>query len=391
MAMRRWRLPAGALALVLLQACGGGSAPPAALPPAPPPVSAAEPLSDAAQLGQQMFVDTSLSASGTLSCAGCHVPGNAHAPANALGVQLGGADGRTPGKRATPSLRYQSFTPPFKLDANGVPSGGYDADGRVSTLAEQAASPLLAAHEMANLSKEAVLDKVRKAPYAERFRTVFGAAIFDDTALAFERVTFALQQFQRQEAAFRPFDSKFDRHLAGKAVLSAAEQRGLALFNERGKGNCAACHSSAPLADGTPPLFTGFGYYNLGVPRRPGSAPGADLGLCGPERSDLLARSDLCGAFKVPSLRNVATRQVFFHNGAVGSLREAVRFHVQRDSDPRAWYGGEMYEDLPPQYRANVVRGAPFDRGAGSAPALSETEIDEVVAFLKTLSDGYRP
>jgi cytochrome c peroxidase len=381
--MQRWRLLAGIWVLALLQACGGGAAPQAALPPAaPPPASSAEPLSDAALLGQQMFADTSLSASGAMSCASCHTPGNAHAPANALAVQLGGVDGRTPGQRATPSLRYQTFTPPFKLDAHGTPSGGYDADGRVSTLAEQAAAPLLAAHEMANLSKQAVVDKVRKAPYAERFRTVFGAAIFDDTALAFERVTFALQQFQRQEAAFRPFDSKFDLHLVGKAVLSAAEQRGLALFNDGSKGNCAACHSSAPLPDGTSPLFTGFGFYNLGVPRRAGSAGGTDLGLCGPERSDLLARSELCGAFKVPSLRNAATRQVFFHNGAIGSLRNAVRFHVQRDSDPRAWYAAEPYDDLPPQYRANVVR---------SLPRLSETEIDEVVAFLRTLDDGYRP
>jgi cytochrome c peroxidase len=388
--MQRWRLLAGIWVLALLLACGGGSAPQAALPPAaPPPVSSAEPLSDAALLGQQMFADTSLSASGAMSCASCHTPGNAHAPANALAVQLGGADGRTPGQRATPSLRYQTFTPPFKLDANGTPSGGYDADGRVSTLAEQAAAPLLAAHEMANLSKQAVVDKVRKAPYAERFRTVFGAAIFDDTALAFERVTFALQQFQRQEAAFRPFDSKFDQVRTGKLLLSAAEERGLALFNARDKGNCAACHSSMPLPDGTPPLFTGFGFYGLGVPHRAGAA--ADLGLCGPDRSDLLARSELCGAFKTPSLRNVATRKVFFHNGAVASLREAVRFHVQRDIDARSWYAGEVYEDVPLRYRANVVRSAPFDRGPGSPPALTEMEIDEVVAFLKTLSDGYRP
>jgi cytochrome c peroxidase len=385
------RAAAGLVLAVLLQGCGGGGGD-APLAAGPAPVTRA-PLSDAAALGELIFHDPSLSASGTLSCAGCHLPANFHAPANNLAVQLGGISGRERGMRATPSLRYQAFTPQFAFGRDGAPSGGYNADGRASTLAEQAADPLLAMHEMANGSKAAVVERVRKTAYAERFRTVFGAAVFDDTAQAFDRVTFALQQFQRQDPAFQPFDSKFDQSLAGKVQLSAAEQRGLALFNNPAKGNCMACHTSTPGVDGTPALFSNFGYYALGVPRNPAAAPAGvyDLGLCGPERSDLSGRSELCGAFKVPSLRNAATRQVFFHNGAIASLREAVRFHVQRDTDPARWYPQEPYDDLPPQYHANVARSAPFDRGRGAVPALSEAEIDDVLQFLGTLTDGYRP
>ncbi|UGQ47359.1 cytochrome-c peroxidase [Massilia endophytica] len=375
----------------LLQACGGGSGSAVPVPP-PEPVAAASPLSDSAQLGELLFRDPALSASGRQSCESCHVPSSAHAPANSLAVQLGGESGLLAGLRTAPSLRYQAFTPQFGFGKDGAPLGGYNADGRASTLAAQAEGPLLAAHEMANASKAALADRVRRASYAERFRTVFGAGVFDDPAQAFERITFALQQFQRQDARFQPFDSRFDQSLAGKVQLSAAEQRGLALFNSPAKGNCMACHTSTPAPDGTPPLFTNFGYYALGVPRNAGAASTfGDLGLCGPERGDLRERSGLCGAFKVPSLRNVATRQVFFHNGAIASLRDAVRFHVLRDIQPALWYPREPYDDLPPQYRGNVVKTAPFDRRPGDTPALSESDIEDVLAFLRTLSDGYRP
>lgn len=390
-------LPLLALA-ALLQGCGGGGGGTSSVV-APPPVTQPAALSDSAALGAQMFVDASLSASGKLSCASCHVPGRAHAPADGLAVQLGGPTGSTPGQRATPSLRYQSFTPQFSFGKDGLPVGGYDADGRVSTLAEQAANPLLAAHEMANVTKAALVDRLRHAAYAERFRSVFGTAIFDDPEQAFERATFALQQYQRQDAVLFRFDAKFDKVQQGQAAFSAAEQRGLALFKDPAKGNCVACHSATPLLDGTPALFTSFGFYALGVPRNAAlAAPGTfDLGLCGPDRTDLAARADLCGAFKVPSLRNVATRAVFFHNGVLTSLRDAVRFHVQRDTDPALWYPAgadgrpRAYNDLPAQYHANVVRTAPFDRAPGAAPALTAAEIDDIVQFLHTLNDADQP
>ena len=255
---------------------------------------------------------------------------------------------------------------------------------------------------MANLDAAAVIAKLQQAPYAEQFRALFGAAIFNDPTTAFERALLALQQYQNEDPDFHPFDSKYDQFIAGKLVLDDAELRGLALFNNPTKGNCAACHTSARAADGTPPLFTDFSYDNLGVPRNPTLTANLDptyfdLGLCGPDRTDLTTRRDLCGAFKVPTLRNVATRRAFFHNGRFASLKEALGFYVRRDTNPEEWYPlaadgtATKFDDLPPALRRNVnVTEVPYNRLPGMAPALSSTEIDDLIRFLGTLTDGYR-
>src|SRR5262249_46455570 len=98
------------------------------------------------------------------------------------------------------------------------------------------------------------------------------------------------------------------------------------------------------------------------------------------------------------TLRNVATRRVFFHNGVFHNLDDVLHWYVERDTEPRKWYPVDRrgvvhkYDDLPPQYRANIdVVDAPFDRKAGQAPALNDAEIADVIAFLNTLTDGYRP
>jgi cytochrome c peroxidase len=390
-----------ALALaVLLTACGGGgsaSAPPATTAPIP---TTAAGLGDIALLGQKIFSDQSLSSSGKQSCASCHDPAHAHAQTNNLSVQMGGNDGSVSGFRASPSLRYLSANPAFAFDKEGTAIGGFDRDGRAQTLAEQAERPFVSPHEMANASKDEVIERVKKAPYAEQFRQLFGAAIFSDNQQAFDRLTFALQQFQKEDTRFHPFDSRYDQFLAGKLTLEPAEMRGLALFNNPAKGNCAACHASNRGADGSAPLFTDFSFDNLGVPRNtriPATADPAyfDLGLCGPDRTDLAARSDLCGAFKVPTLRNVATRKVFFHNGAFTNLKDVVSFYVRRDTNPEEWYplaadGSVLkFNDLPPAYRTNVnTTEGPYNRQPGMAPALSASEIDDVVKFLGTLNDA---
>ncbi len=394
-------LPA-ALLLASLAACsggGGGSAAPSPTP-APPVVEAG--LSPAAQLGELIFKDQSLSASGKQSCATCHSPDNAHGPANKLSAQLGGANGDVQGFRAAPSLRYLNQNPAFFFAKDGTPTGGIDRDGRAQSLAEQAERPFLAPHEMANASKQEVIDRLKKAPYVEQFRAQFGAAILDNAEQAFGRMTFALQKYQLEDQHFHPFDSKYDQFLAGKVKLSDQELRGLALFNDPAKGNCIGCHTSARGADGAAPLFTDFTFDNLGVPRNKKLAATADpayfdLGLCGPDRTDLAARGDLCGAFKVPTLRNVATRQTFFHNGAFDNLKDVVGFYVRRDTNPEEWYPTgadgvvQKFNDLPPQYRKNVnTTEVPYNRQPGMAPALSSGEIDDVVKFLGTLTDGYK-
>jgi len=109
------------------------------------------------------------------------------------------------------------------------------------------------------------------------------------------------------------------------------------------------------------------------------------------------AKDGYCGMFRTPTLRNVATRQVFLHNGAVRSREDAVRFYVKRETRPGKWYprGANgtmvMYDDLPAAHKGDVDRkDPPFNHHRGEQPALSNAEIKDVVALLKTLTDGYQ-
>jgi cytochrome c peroxidase len=318
-------------------------------------------------------------------------------------VQQGGAHRDVPGFRAVPSLRYASFTPKFSFDDEGTPAGGFDRDGRAPDLMAQAIRPLFAAHEMANANVAELVARLAQAPYAADFRRVFGERILDDQAAALRAVTFALAQYQKTDPDFRPFDSKYDYFLRGSVALEPAELRGLAWFNRADKGNCAACHPSGRGPNGEPPLFTDFTYDNLGVPRN-STIPATqdpdyrDMGLCGPDRTDLSDQTDLCGAFKVPTLRNVATRRVFFHNGRFTTLAEALRFYVRRDTHPEAFYPRDAvgnvskFDDLPPGLTGNVnTVEVPYERQPGQAPRLSDAELIDLEAFLNTLTDGYRP
>jgi len=196
-------------------------------------------------------------------------------------------------------------------------------------------------------------------------------------------------------AQFHRFDSKYDFYLAGKVSLTDQEQRGLALFNDPTKGNCAACHPSSRGADGSPPLFTDFSYDNLGVPRNaaiPANADPAffDLGLGGPNRSDI-ADTSLYGKFKVPTLRNLALTAPYMHNGFFLTMRDVVNFYATRDTDPWSWYPiNQKFNDLPVQYQTNVNRKEiPMNRNPGDLPALNPQDIDDIVAFLNTLTDGF--
>ena len=392
---QRLQRAAGLLGLLIaLTGCGGGT----------DAGTTTAVMSDTAALGAKIFADPSLSASGQMSCASCHSPQAAFAPTNSLAVQFGGAQMTTPGFRAVPSLRYLNLTPAFFFAQDGTPTGGFDRDGRANTLFEQAARPFLAPHEMANDSEQAVVDKLAQASYASEFRRIFGDTVFSNPDAAFQGARYALQRYQQENTAdFAPYSSKYDAFLASKATLTDQELRGLALFNNPAKGNCAACHPSAPSGDGTPPLFTDFTYDNLGVPRNtdiPATADPSyyDLGLCGPDRTDLVAtHPELCGAFKVPTLRNVATRQAFFHNGKFKTLKDALRFYVTRDTNPELWYPlvngvPDKFNDLPAKYRANVnTTEVPYNRKPGQTPALSDSDIDDLAAFLATLTDGYTP
>jgi len=359
-------------------------------------------------IGRALFFDESLSASGKMACASCHDPARAFGPPNDSPVQRGGSDGRRLGVRAVPSLMYTQNIPPFAehyFDDEGDdgidqgPAGGRTWDGRVQSAHDQARLPLLSPFEMANASPDAVVASVQRAAYAAQFRETFGDKVFDDKASAFKAVLMALETFQQSPAEFYPYSSKYDAWLRHETSLSGEEMRGLAAFNDPQKGNCARCHPSA-MQNGAFPQFTDFGYAAVGAPRNPGVPANSDrryydLGLCGPLRTDLADRKEYCGLFRTPSLRNAATRRVYFHNGVFHRLADVVRFYAERDTQPQKWYprgpGGitMKFDDLPAQYRGNLDTQPPFDREPGAPPALSEADIKDIVAFLNTLTDGY--
>jgi cytochrome c peroxidase len=395
------------------------------------------PLSAMARLGERMFHDPRLSGSGRLSCASCHDPAHAYAPAGSDAIVLGGPQGQTPGFRAVPSLRYLYRQPPFTIgpdlengtepvaslkqqaeqasqhplalktalapqasNVNLVPQGGLFWDGRANTLQQQVGGPLFNPAEMDAGTAAAVLGKLESF-YAEDFKALFGPHLFDNRRLALDEALFAIGRYQIEEQDFHPFSSKYDAWLAGRARFTAAESRGYLAFNDPDKGNCAACHLDQPTRDGRPPLFTDFQYEALGVPRNP-SIPANhdpayfDLGICGPYRSDLASETRYCGMFLTPTLRNIATRHAFFHNGVFHSLQAVLEWYVRRDLQPQRYYPRDAagrivkYDDLPARYRANVdTADAPFNRHPGDPPALNAAEIEDVLAFLATLTDGY--
>ena len=431
---RGWALVLSAS--LLLAACGGGGG-------STPAASGADAttLSAAAQLGQKIFADTTLSASGTQSCASCHVAASAFAEdATASGVDrgspvpVGGAGMNQTGFRNTPSLMYASLIPAFYIASDGSPNGGFFRDGRAATLEAQAVLPFTTSFEMANADAGAVVARLKTRPYLADFEALYGAAALDDPATALSRMGQALAAFERENPAFHPFSSKYDYFQKGQAQLSAQELRGLALFNDATKGNCSACHPSTSGDGVTPPMFTDFSYDNLGVPRNaliPANAASApdgtpvdsddgvqtyyDLGVCGPFREQTVDFFSNCGQFKVPTLRNIAVTGPYFHNGRFATLQDAIGFYVRRDTNPEEWYpmnaDGTVtkFDDLPAIYGGQFVvtpgvvgsdagylgnvntSEIPYNRVIGDTPALSPDEIDDVITFLCTLTDGFDP
>jgi cytochrome c peroxidase len=428
---RRWPL----VGLLALAACNPARGTTRA-PEAPAGAPQAPGLSAAAEIGRQLFFDKSLSASGQMSCATCHDPDHAYGPPNALSVQLGGPHLDEGGLRAVPSLRYKEATPAYAdlLDnPDGVsapgPGGGYAWDGRADTLGDQAKLPLLSPIEMANAGPADVARKIAAAPYAPQFAQAFGGAPGDADAV-FKNALRALEAFQKEDASFHPYTSKFDLHAGNKigGSWTAAEARGGLVFASPKLGNCASCHYPGAGLNGSSGMFTDYSYEAIGVPRNAALASNrdpklTDLGLCGPLRADHAAAADgsnrFCGMFKTPTLRNVTARRVFFHNGAMHSLEQVIRFYNTRDTMPELWYptlggqpkakpdprfpryglittqyvGGRVqkYDDLPEAYRGNIDPQMPLDgRRAGTKPPLSEQQIADLICFLETLTDGYR-
>jgi cytochrome c peroxidase len=234
---------------------------------------------------------------------------------------------------------------------------------------------------MANPHVEAVAEALRATDYRDQFLEVYGDDALNDAASAFESMADAIAAYESTREV-SPFDSKYDLFLAGEVQLTEQELRGLALYELEDKGNCAACHPNRPGSDGSPALFSDYTYDNLGVPRNPESpfhtlpaelnpdgADYVDLGL-GPVVDD----PSMNGMFRVPTLRNVALTPPYMHNGVFKTLYQVVAFYNVRD----------VTQWPAPEWPENVNHDELGDLG------LTPQEIEDIVAFLRTLSDGYR-
>lgn len=362
----------------------------------------------AVEVGNELFHDPRLSASGRMSCGTCHVQGFGHADAPGTGLPLGGANLDLSGMRSSQTARYLNLAPPFRLAADGTPSGGFLWDGRADNRFEQVfhGGPFFNPVEMAlpgsAAQPQALTDRVRSAAYWPALQALYVQApdLISTAQKLFEQVAVLLEIYQRDDGDYNLFDSRFDAVRARAARFTLSELRGWAIFSDPARGNCTHCH--AARLDEASPLFTNFGYAALGVPRNhagPRNLDPAyfDLGLCaraqgGAAASEvkLIRRSRYCGLFKTPTLRNITRTAPYFHNGAIATLEDAVLFHFQRDSHPAKWYrkadgsADQPYNDLPRHFWGNLAAGKPFD-GSWQPGA---RDLADLIAFLKTLDDS---
>ncbi|HUS74214.1 MAG TPA: cytochrome c peroxidase [Sedimentisphaerales bacterium] len=374
-------------------------------------------------LGKFLFFDK-ISSPDSMSCATCHAPSEGFTGPipgiNKHGAVYRGAIPKRFGNRKPPSASYATLSPVFHYDGvEGLFVGGNFWDGRATgdhlgnPAADQALGPFLNPVEQNNPSKKAVLEQIIDSPYVYLWKIVWGEQISleneGDIELNYDRIGLAIAEYEGSHEV-NQFSSKYDYFLKGMVELTQEEAKGLELFE--GKGLCSLCHISEPGPDGEPPLFTDFTYDNLGVPKNPDNpfydmdkiliagepinpegANWIDLGLGG-----FLATLDESyftnmgldkqttvsanyGKLKVPTLRNVDKRpgnnfpKAYMHNGVFKSLEEVVHFYNTRDV--KDWPGPEVAE--------NVNTDELGDLG------LTPEEEAAIVAFMKTLSDGYIP
>jgi len=229
--------------------------------------------------------------------------------------------------------------------------------------------------------------------YADLFTQVFGPAAFDNFDTAFDYTAQALAAYMRSPE-INPFTSKYDYWKKGQTQFTESEMRGYMLFQPMGKGRCANCH-----AEGEKGLFTNFGHQNLGTPRNPGlpyyflplPLNPAGQGYIDRGIGDFLRNAGYPeeqakkedGKVKIPSLRNCAVTPPYTHNGYHQTLREVVVFNNTRDLPEANWPSAEVPE--------TVHRHPMAMPGTLGRLGLTDQEIDDIVAFLMTLTDGYQP
>jgi cytochrome c peroxidase len=406
-------------------------------------VQAAE-LTATEALGKLIFFDAELSINRNQSCATCHAPGvgwtGPDEKVNRGGSVYAGSIHDRFGERKPPSSAYSTQSPVLhnqqkNPNKEAAFAGGHFWDGRAtgerlgSAAAEQAQGPFLNPVEQALPSAACVVQRVCNGAYWALARAVWGADAcsigwaadpcaaqgagsrlspadatrIEKTYDAIARAIAAYEASPESDA----FSSKFDRVTRGQARFTAEEQRGLRLFE--GKGKCANCHV-LDRAGGKGPLFTDFTYDNLGLPRNPANPVYAadpefvDKGLggfLGGRADDKRHAETAMGKHKVPTLRNVDLRpdpgfvKAYGHNGYFKSLKGIVHFYNTRDAKPACPAGeGRGYTEAQalaagcwpaPEVARNVNRSE-----LGNL-RLTAADEDAIVAFMRTLSDGFAP
>lgn len=340
-------------------------------------------LSPKAQLGKRLFFDENLSSPAGQSCASCHDPSVAFTdPDRSLPVSKGAVK-RLFGNRNDMTVSYSMYVPPLHFDnLDQEWKGGFFWDGRANSLTEQAMGPPMNPLEMANPDTLAMALKIRALEYAGDFEKIYGTGALSDPGKAFYFMADALSAYE-QSHEVNPFSSKFDLWQRGEATFTDQEQRGFMLFSVESKGNCLACHPHTSRERGIPALFTDFTYDNLGAPANPENPfyqlsaehnPDGfafrDYGLGG-----FLKDPSQAGKFRVPTLRNVAITSPYLHNGVFKTLFQVVSFYNTRDVS--CWPEAEVPENVNKAEMGNL--------------GLTTQEIEDIVAFLETLTDGWEP
>jgi cytochrome c peroxidase len=372
---------------------------------------------------------------------------------NKHGAVYEGSIPKSFGNRKPPSSAYATLSPVFHCEESGQCVGGNFWDGRATGLklgnpaADQALGPFLNPVEQALPDAACVVERVCNADYGTLFKLIWGAqacAIAWPADLhavcaqpvgtvtlpaadrakvdtAFDDIGLSITAFE-DAPVVNQFSSKFDLFRAGKVHLTEQEMQGLRLFQD--KARCANCHTLTSSDQGKPPVFTDFTYDNIGVPRNPENPfykepelnplgrKWVDLGLGGflattpvlqPDGSILVPdytkfASDNDGKQRVPTLRNVDKRpwpgfvKAYMHNGYFKSLQSVVHFYNTRDVKHRCperftTEAQALAQDCWPEPEVKVNVNTQEVGNLGLAPA----EEAALVAFMQTLSDGFRP
>ena len=370
-------------------------------------------------LGRNIFFDR-ISSPQWMSCASCHGPSFgfsgpiAGININNAGVYRG-ADPHRFGNRKPPSAAYATFSPIFHYDdVEELFIGGNFTDGRATgellgnPAADQALGPFLNLVEQNNKSSKEVLKAIENSKYAKLWTEVWGESIDYSTPAkmmeSYHRVGLSIAAYEAS-AEVNSFSSKFDYFVAGMVELSDEEAWGMQLFNDENKGKCFLCHTSEQAPSGEPALFTDFSFDNLGIPKNPNNPfydmdgiylndgspinpegqnwidPGLGGFLASHPNPLWSARAgENMGKHKVPTLRNIDKKpgngdtKAYGHNGYFTSLKDIVHFYNTRDVEN--WPMPEVADNVNTEELGNL--------------GLSDAEENAIVAFLRTLSDGYK-